>query len=63
MIVLLKVIDSQILYHFYSLFKQKTLSLKSIGYNKRKFRVGDHYIHPHEFAILDPVGYFLRFSE
>ena len=30
---------------------------------KRKFRVGDHYIYPHEFAILDPDGYFLRFSE
>ena len=30
---------------------------------KRKFRVDDHYIYPHEFAILDPDGYFLRFSE
>ena len=30
---------------------------------KREFRVGDHYIYPHEFAILDPDGYFLRFSE
>ena len=30
---------------------------------KRKFRVGDHYIYPHEFAVLDPDGYFLRFSE
>ena len=50
---------------FYSLFKlkQETLSLKSIGYNKRKFRVGDHYIHPHEFEVLDPDGYFFRFSE
>ena len=50
---------------FYSLFKlkQETLSLKSIGYNKRKFRVGEQYIYPHEFAVLDPDGYFLRFSE
>lgn len=30
---------------------------------KREFRVGDHYIYPHEFAVLDPDGYFLRFSE
>ena len=30
---------------------------------KRKFHVGDHYIYPHEFAVLDPDGYFLRFSE
>ena len=30
---------------------------------KRKFRVGDHYIYPHEFGVLDPDGYFLRFSE
>ena len=30
---------------------------------KRTFRVGDHYIYPHEFAVLDPDGYFLRFSE
>ena len=30
---------------------------------KRKFRVDDHYIYPHEFAVLDPDGYFLRFSE
>ena len=30
---------------------------------KREFRVDDHYIYPHEFAILDPDGYFLRFSE
>ena len=30
---------------------------------KRKFRVGDSFIYPHEFAILDPDGYFLRFSE
>ena len=30
---------------------------------KREFRVGYHYIYPHEFAILDPDGYFLRFSE
>ena len=30
---------------------------------KREFRVGDNYIYPHEFAILDPDGYFLRFSE
>ncbi|MDR3960264.1 MAG: VOC family protein, partial [Streptococcus sp.] len=21
------------------------------------------YIYPHEFAVLDPDGYFLRFSE
>ena len=30
---------------------------------KREFRVGDHYIYPYEFAVLDPDGYFLRFSE
>ena len=30
---------------------------------KRKFRVDDHYIYPHEFAVLDPDGYFLGFSE
>ncbi|CEX20461.1 glyoxalase [Streptococcus pneumoniae] len=30
---------------------------------KRKFRVSDHYIYPHKFAVLDPDGYFLRFSE
>ena len=30
---------------------------------KRKFRVDDHFIYPHEFAVLDPDGYFLRFSE
>ena len=30
---------------------------------KREFLVGDHYIYPHEFAVLDPDGYFLRFSE
>ncbi|HEW9532462.1 galactose-1-phosphate uridylyltransferase [Streptococcus pneumoniae] len=30
---------------------------------KRKFRVSDHYIYPHEFAVLDPDSYFLRFSE
>ena len=30
---------------------------------KRKFRVGEQYIYPHEFAVLDPDGYFLRFSE
>ena len=50
---------------FYSLFKlkQETLSLKSIGYNKRKFRVGEQYFYPHEFAVLDPDGNFLRFSE
>ena len=30
---------------------------------KREFRVGDSFIYPHEFAILDPDGYFLRFSE
>ena len=30
---------------------------------KRTFRVGDHYVYPHEFAVLDPDGYFLRFSE
>ena len=30
---------------------------------KREFRVGEKYIYPHEFAVLDPDGYFLRFSE
>ncbi|HGS0000017.1 TPA: galactose-1-phosphate uridylyltransferase [Streptococcus pneumoniae] len=30
---------------------------------KRKFRVRDPYIYPHKFAVLDPNGYFLRFSE
>ncbi|MTV74248.1 galactose-1-phosphate uridylyltransferase [Streptococcus pneumoniae] len=30
---------------------------------KRKFLVRDPYIYPHEFAVLDPNGYFLRFSE
>ena len=30
---------------------------------KREFLVGDHYIHPHEFSVLDTYGYFLRFSE
>ena len=30
---------------------------------KREFRVGDHYIYHHEFGVLDPDGYFLRFSE
>ena len=30
---------------------------------KREFRVGDSFIYPQEFAILDPDGYFLRFSE
>ena len=30
---------------------------------KRKFRVGDHYIYPDEFAVWDPDVYFLRFSE
>ena len=30
---------------------------------KREFLVGDHYIYPHEFAVLDQDGYFLRFSE
>ena len=30
---------------------------------QRKFRVGDSFIYPHEFAILDPDGYFLRLSE
>ena len=30
---------------------------------KREFRVGEQYIYPHEFAVLDPDGYFLRFSE
>ena len=30
---------------------------------KRDFRVGDSFIYPHEFAVLDPDGYFLRFSE
>ena len=30
---------------------------------QRKFRVGDSFIYPQEFAILDPDGYFLRFSE
>ena len=29
----------------------------------REFRVGEQYIYPHEFAVLDPDGYFLRFSE
>lgn len=30
---------------------------------KREFQVGEQYIYPHEFAVLDPDGYFLRFSE
>ena len=30
---------------------------------KREFRVGNTFIYPHEFAVLDPDGYFLRFSE
>ena len=30
---------------------------------KREFRVGDSFIYPHEFAVLDPDGYFLRVSE
>ena len=30
---------------------------------KREFRVEDSFIYPHEFAVLDPDGYFLRFSE
>ena len=30
---------------------------------KREFRVDEKYIYPHEFAVLDPDGYFLRFSE
>ena len=30
---------------------------------KREFGVGDSFIYPHEFAVLDPDGYFLRFSE
>ncbi|HGJ8094881.1 TPA: glyoxalase [Streptococcus pneumoniae] len=30
---------------------------------KKKFRVSDPYIYPHKFAVLDPDGYFLRFSE
>ena len=30
---------------------------------KREFRVGEKYIYPDEFAVLDPDGYFLRFSE
>ena len=30
---------------------------------KREFRVGDSFIYPHEFTVLDPDGYFLRFSE
>ena len=30
---------------------------------KREFRVSEQYIYPHEFAVLDPDGYFLRFSE
>ena len=30
---------------------------------EREFLVGNHYIYPHEFAVLDPDGYFLRFSE
>jgi len=25
--------------------------------------VGEQYIYPHECAVLDPDGYFLRFSE
>lgn len=30
---------------------------------KREFRIGNEVIHPQEFAVLDPDGYFLRFSE
>ena len=30
---------------------------------KREFRVENSFIYPHEFAVLDPDGYFLRFSE
>ena len=30
---------------------------------KREFRVDEQYIYPHEFAVLDPDGYFLRFSD
>ena len=30
---------------------------------KREFRIDEQYIYPHEFAVLDPDGYFLRFSE
>ena len=30
---------------------------------KREFLVGEQYIYAHEFAVLDPDGYFLRFSE
>ena len=33
------------------------------GHEKREFRVGEQFIYPHEFAVLDPDGYFLRFSE
>jgi len=65
MLNLLKWLTYKYFIIFYSLFKlkQETPSLKSIGYNKREFLVGDHYIYPHEFAVLDPDGYFLRFSE
>ena len=30
---------------------------------KREFRIDEQYIYPHEFAVLDLDGYFLRFSE
>lgn len=30
---------------------------------QREFRVGNTLIHPQEFAVLDPDGYFLRFTE
>lgn len=30
---------------------------------KREFRVDNTIIYPQEFAVLDPDGYFLRFSE
>ncbi|TDM05172.1 bleomycin resistance protein [Macrococcus lamae] len=29
----------------------------------REFRVGDHVVTPKEFSVLDPDGYFLRFSD
>ena len=41
----------------------KLTILSSRPLTKREFRVGDSFIYPHEFAILDPDGYFLRFSE
>ena len=30
---------------------------------KENFVLVNNYIYPHEFAVLDPDGYFLRFSE